>query len=259
MDPTWEQSEIDRLEALAGSDPASPARPALAEAQRRAGHPERAEAIARETLAERPERLAARVALGLALLDQGRVEQARLELQRVLDNEPAHALAATGLARAHDAPVESVAPIASVGQPAPADEPVERRWAPPPPPAPADDAALADLADPEIEAAFDSASAEPEPMTADTVAEAALHEIDEDDSADEVSNEDAVEDLPVATHTVADLLERQGDPDAARAMRDALHHHDDDAEEAPLADAPPPARTHDALPVLERWLDNLKR
>jgi hypothetical protein len=55
-----------------------------AETHRRAGRPGEAERVARQGLAQAPGSLRLRVALGLALLDQGREEAARSELESAL-------------------------------------------------------------------------------------------------------------------------------------------------------------------------------
>lgn len=88
-----EVREIARLEALVAGDPGAPAFPALAEANRRAGRAEEAERVAREGLRHDPDHLAGRVALALALLELGRTDEARDQLERVLQVEPGHALA----------------------------------------------------------------------------------------------------------------------------------------------------------------------
>ncbi len=213
--------DVERLEGLLGDDPGGTAFPALAESHRRAGAAARAEAVARAGLERRPDALAGRVALGLALLDLGRQDEARAELERVLASVPDHPLARAGL---------------------------EAKAEPPPAPEVLEGEAL--LADPidggEIEAAFEDATSEPEHMvSADSVAEDAIRRVDA--AADEgLCEEDAVG-LPVATATVADLLESQGHDDDARAMR---------AEIDPAA-TPPDERAR-VLATLDRWLANLR-
>jgi len=59
--------------------------PVQAERCRRAGQPEEAERIARMGLARTPERFAGRVALGLALLDRGLIDEARTTLAGIFD------------------------------------------------------------------------------------------------------------------------------------------------------------------------------
>lgn len=177
-------AEVARLEALRGARPGAPVFPALAEAHRRAGDAEKAARVAREGLAERPDLPAGRVALALALLDLERVEEARRELARVLDEVPGHALAAAALG---EGGAETAEPLGGLGED-------------------------------ELEAAFDEAESDPEEMVdANHVAEAALRQVERGapegvDLADEAS--------PFATETVASLLERQGHADRARAVRD---------------------------------------
>ena len=62
---------------------------AEAEARRRSGRPEEAEALIREGLRSRPDCLEARAVLCRALLDQGRTEELRRELEVVTDSLPA--------------------------------------------------------------------------------------------------------------------------------------------------------------------------
>ncbi len=70
------------------SDPGCADFPALAEAERRAGRPEEAQRVAERGLGATPERIAGRVALGLALLDQGELSAARQELARIFETLP---------------------------------------------------------------------------------------------------------------------------------------------------------------------------
>jgi tetratricopeptide (TPR) repeat protein len=192
-------AEIARLEGIMAGDPGAPAFPALAEAQRRAGRPAQAERIARAGLRVQPEHVAGRVALGLALLDLGRVEDARSEFALALEATPDHVLARAALGGA-----ASEAPDAGA-------------W---------DDSPLARIGEGEIEAAVAAARAEREAMLdADRVALAALREVEEPE-AEPAAEEDALARVadrssPFATRTVADLLERQGDRARAESVRRA--------------------------------------
>jgi len=67
--------------------------PALAETQRRSGRPEQAERVARAGLERAPHRVEGRVALALALLDQKRDAEARVELERLLGLDAEHVIA----------------------------------------------------------------------------------------------------------------------------------------------------------------------
>jgi tetratricopeptide (TPR) repeat protein len=177
-------AEVARLEALGEGRPGAPVFPALAEAHRRAGDAEKAAHVAREGLAERPDLPAGRVALALALLDLGRLDEAREELARVLDEVPAHARARAALE----------------AQGEPASEP------------------LGGLDEGELEAAFEAAESDPEEMVdANHVAEAALRQVERGtpEGVDVVR-----EGSPFATETVAALLERQGHGDQARVVRE---------------------------------------
>lgn len=175
--------EIARLEALLGADPAAPAFPALAEANRRAGRLEEAERVAREGLRRRPELVAGRVALALVLLDLGRVEEARAELERVLEDVPDHPLALASFARAGGTALEA-------------------------------------LADDEIEGAFAEAEASVgEMVDANHVAARALQAADLDEPEGVFP---ADPDSLFATPTVANLLESQGHGAEAAALREEL-------------------------------------
>jgi len=175
--------EIARLEALLGADPAAPAFPALAEANRRAGRLEEAERVAREGLRRRPELVAGRVALALVLLDLGRVDEARAELERVLEDVPDHPLALASLARAGGTALEA-------------------------------------LADDEIEGAFADAEASVgEMVDANHVAARALEAADLDEPEGVFP---ADPDSLFATPTVANLLESQGHGAEAAALREEL-------------------------------------
>ena len=239
MTEEFARDEISRLEALVADEPGSPAFPALADAHRRAGRATEAERVARQGLSRQPDHPAGQVALGLALLDLGRVEEARRELERVLDAAPDHPVAASAL--------ESGRPPPDV-----------RGWRSPPPPAPAEPPDLLEqIGEPEIDAAFDQASPEPTGVVnADTVAQAALHDLESEDE----DRDDPV--IPVVTQTVADLLERQGHAESARAMRESLDaaaplHGSGEGETAfPTAD---PASRGQVVATLERWLESIRR
>jgi tetratricopeptide (TPR) repeat protein len=228
--------EIARLEAHVGSDPGAGAFPALAEANRRAGRAKEAERIARDGLRQRPELLAGRVALSLALLDLGRVDEARAELVRVLEADPHHV---------------SVSPASSAVAP--------------PDPSATDDLQgspdlLGDLAEDELEIAFQDAEAQPDEMlSANRVVEAAVREVEQDKPEGVVP---FPADSPFATETVADLLEQQNHRGEAEAMREVLEASPASAQAATAADA----ALHDfvnhragVIATLERWLENLRR
>ena len=191
-----------------------------AEAARRAGRPEQARRLAEAGLVEEPYELSGRVVLALACLDLGDASGARRAL------EP-------GAAR-----VSSIAPEPLVLEAA-EDEPFHVQSDP-----------LADLAENELEHAFERAESEPvEAWTTNRVAEAALQAV-EGGEPEGVRAE--TPDSPFATETVASLYERQGDPERARAIRRSLQG---DAEEGAAA----PDERKRWVGTLERWLDNLRR
>ena len=103
------------------------------------------------------------------------------------------------------------------------------------------------LDDGEVERAFDDASPEPEAMRdANEVAFEAMREA-------KLLAPEADPASPFRTRTMASLLERQGDRDAARAIRASL---------TPEEVAAPPRRGRrkdDVLGTLERWLGRLRR
>jgi hypothetical protein len=80
----------------------SPAFGAIAERFRRAGDLDRAVALCQEGLQKYPKHLSSRVTLGWALLDLGRYEEARAELEQVLKRAPDNLAAIRGLAELHD-------------------------------------------------------------------------------------------------------------------------------------------------------------
>ena len=132
-------SLIALLEAEVGSD--ASALPALAEALRRGGRATEAEQRARESLDRSPANAEGRLVLGLILLDQDRLAEAREVLER-------------GIGEAIPA-LESLAPVS------------------------AKEAPLDGFTDPELDRAFAAAETDRDQLIdADRVAEAALHRAD---------------------------------------------------------------------------------
>ena len=191
-----------------------------AEAERRAGRPEQARRLAEAGLVEEPYELSGRLVLALACLDLLDFESAR------------HALEPAVAGWSLDVP-EPLALGSDEGEAfAVQSDP------------------LADLAENELERAFDHAEAETaEVWTTNRVAEAALRAVERGEPEGVRLHEP---DSPFATETVANLLERQGDPGRARAIRRAL------TDEAAAAALEPDARKR-WVSTLERWLDNLRR
>ena len=190
--------EIERLERIVAGDAAAPAFPALAEAHRRSGDPKRAEEVARAGLAGRSDHVAGGVALGLALIDQGRTEEARGVLERTLEATPEQVLAQRALEELGGSPETS---------------------------------AIFDGLDSELDAAFEMARPEAEAMVdANDLAREALRRTDA--TPEEATELVTSQGSPFATRTVADLLEQQGDPGNADVLRRSLgekaQHPDDE-------------------------------
>jgi tetratricopeptide (TPR) repeat protein len=80
----------------------TPAFGGIAERFRRAGQLDRAVTLCREGLQKFPEHLSARVTLGWALLDQGKYDEAQVELEQVLKRAPDNLAAIRGLAELHE-------------------------------------------------------------------------------------------------------------------------------------------------------------
>jgi tetratricopeptide (TPR) repeat protein len=180
--------EIERLERIVAGDAAAPAFPALAEAHRRSGDPKRAEEVARAGLAYHPDHVAGGVALGLALIAQGRSKEACSVLEHTLEATPEHVLAQRALEELGGSPRTS---------------------------------AIFDGLDSELDAAFALARPEAEVMVdANDLAHEALRRADA--APEEAVELVTAEGSPFATRTVADLLERQGDHGHADALRRSL-------------------------------------
>ncbi len=88
---------IDELRRRVQTDPASIAFAQLAEEHRRAGEFELAISVCRNGLARYPGYHSARVTLGRALLALERLDEAKLEFERVLEGAPDNLAAARGL------------------------------------------------------------------------------------------------------------------------------------------------------------------
>jgi tetratricopeptide (TPR) repeat protein len=92
---------IEELKRRVQSDPASIAFAALAEEYRRAGRFEEAIAACVAGLVRHPAYLSAHVTLGRALIEVGRFDEAREELEHVLKLAPENLAAIRGLAEIH--------------------------------------------------------------------------------------------------------------------------------------------------------------
>ncbi len=93
---------IEELKRRVQSDPASIAFAALAEEYRRSGRFDEAINVCRTGLARHPSYISAHVTLGRALLEIGRYDEARHELEHVLKVAPENLAAIRGLAEIHD-------------------------------------------------------------------------------------------------------------------------------------------------------------
>lgn len=91
-------SRIDDLRRRVEADPASIAFAQLAEEYRRSGQTDEAVRVCREGLTRHPGYLSARVTLGRALLDLGKLDEARIELDFVATEAPENLAAVRGLA-----------------------------------------------------------------------------------------------------------------------------------------------------------------
>ena len=215
--------------SASASDPRSEAQPSggeswvrEAEARRRAGHSDQARRLAEAGLMDEPHDFAGRAVLALACLDLGDLAGARRAL------EPAVPRPASAAREPLDA------------GPSLDDEPFTVHSDP-----------LQDLAENELDHAFSHVEAEAvEVWTTNRVAEAALRSVEAGQPEGVV--ELAERELPFATETVATLLERQGAPDRARAIRQNL-------EREVLAASEVPEERKEWIGTLERWLDNLRR
>lgn len=246
-------SETERLEALGAGAPGAPGFAALAEAQRRDGRPGEALELAEEGLRNRPDLIAGRIVRVRALLDLGHVAEAQAELGIVLDRVPDHPLGAglgaeIGSADGSADSAESAAPAeAQAFAPIASDEVSS--------PSPS----FADIAENELEAAFEEAEAQPEEMMdANSVAEATLRDVESEGPEPSLDRADS----PFATETMAQLLEQQGHADKADSLRANIQDEAEDAVEAASSGESGGARSQGrtrVLGTLERWLANLRK
>lgn len=97
-----ENPRLEELRRRVQADPASIAFAALAEEYRRIGHYDEAIETCRVGLHRHPAYLSARVTLGRALIELGKYDEAREELETVLRTAPENLAAIRGLAQIHD-------------------------------------------------------------------------------------------------------------------------------------------------------------
>ena len=263
MSSTRDEYDLSALEARVALEPGCADYPALAEVLRRRGDLTRAREVAEAGLAAAPHRLAGRVAFGLALLDAGKMSQAREILAQVLD--PALAPHrkdpdAEGLAD-HEIEAALSAARPQVEEMLSANRMAEQVL---------DEHASVEETTTPIQG---SASAHQGSASAQTRASA-------DDRLDEGERPATSSGALFRTETMADLLDRQGDSAGAEAIRrelaairnvgDVADYGDREAasvaarsgalEGEPAEKEPSPPVVESAkIETLERWLRNLDR
>jgi len=201
MDPSHSSEATPGAVGVPGADRAQDFA-AQAERLRREGEPSTALERVRAGLSGEPHHVAGRVALALALLDLGRAQEARHELESIVH----------------------------VGE------------------APGEEASLPELADEEVDRAFDEASPESDAMLdAERIAMGALRAVEEEGPG----NGPELPGEAFRTQTMAHLLERQGDTEGAAAIRASLR--------AEIVQGNEPTRVDRRIQVLERWLAKLRR
>jgi len=241
------QARMEELAVEVALDPGGAAFPTLADAYRKAGRLQEARRVAEAGLRQSPQRVEGRVALALTLLDLGEADAGRAELAQVLAADP-NALSA-------GAPAQGAPPVAPVAA-ADVTEPEAPVAAPP----------ELVVVDEEIELAFEAAETDPDEMVdATRVAQQAMR------AGDLLEPEGGFTPTlhpDFATQTMADLLEDQGDTDAAARIRTSLERLPETPEAvlqavppAPPAASQPPgaARRERIVRTLESWLDNIRR
>lgn len=132
---------IEELKRRIRLDPASIAFAALAEEYRRTGRYEEAIEICRRGLQRHASYISAHVTLGRALIETGRCDEARQELQYVLSVAPENLAAIRGLAEIHhrqrqfcdqpDVIASEMADVLARPAPPPAEPVKVRSWEPP--------------------------------------------------------------------------------------------------------------------------------
>jgi len=109
------------------------------------------------------------------------------------------------------------------------------------------------VTDVELDRAFDRAeTVADEVIDADRVARQAMREVDRQLLAERTAPSE-----PFATGTMAELLERQGDTEGARRIRDSLARREGQSETRP-GPGRRPERSR-VLSTLESWLSNVRR
>jgi tetratricopeptide (TPR) repeat protein len=119
-----DSTRIEELKRRVQLDPASIAFAALAEEYRRAGEYEQAIAVCEAGLQRHPAYLSARVTLGRSLLELGRFDEARQQLEQVLKLAPENLAAIRALAEIHDRVGDYPDPAPRATTPQPPSRPV---------------------------------------------------------------------------------------------------------------------------------------
>jgi hypothetical protein len=212
--------QLTGLEACVEADPGAVEFPALVEALRRSGQLQKAEDVAWRGLECKPGSVAGTVVLALTLLDRGRYDEAHDQLV----SRASEFLTSGGLGAAAQAPEQA---------------------------ATADEFAV-EVTEGELERAFEVAETDADQVVdADRVAREAIREADLD-APEGVS---PALDPVFATRSMAELLERQGDPAGASEIRASLDGGAAEAWPMPGADD----HRQRIIATLEGWLVNLRR
>ena len=114
-----DSARIEELRRRVERDPASIVFAQLAEEHRRAGEYEDAIRVSRRGLEYHPDYLSARVTLGRALLETGQIEDARRELEQVVQAAPDNLAARRALADIQQRRAEGSAEVTGEGMPDP--------------------------------------------------------------------------------------------------------------------------------------------
>ncbi|MCH2184857.1 hypothetical protein MK280_03195 [Myxococcota bacterium] len=230
--------DVERLEAQVALDPGCADYPALAEVLRRRGEVKRALDVAQAGVTAAPDRLAGRVALGLALLDAGLESEARQALILVL--EPA------------------LAPHRVGGEHEPlADQEAETAL---------------EEAGPQVDGVASSEATAERVLNANDPLDPGLADRQPKAKSRNATRTRAQKSPPSGlfrTATMADLLDRQGDRAGAEAIRLELASvrnvgdlaDYDGSNERPKEDPLSNSETQSdrTIKTLERWLRNLQR
>lgn len=225
------------LEDAVEADPGAAGFPALGEAYRRAGRLDEAARVLRQGLERKADDPAGRLVLASVLIDQGRVAEARDELEPLTEAVLAsHGIVFEPELAASGASVEAA------------------------------------LSESELDDAFEQAETDTDELiTPNRVAEAAVAHVDAGagDGIDEGARVEgsagdgvapgvlgtAIEPgSAFATATMAELLARQGDESGAERIRAALGP----VTEAPTEEASEDVAAHQVVGTLERWLQNIR-